>query len=70
MAKYIDRLSYIYLKNKRILVTLTEGSDRWFIPGGKRKSHETDAQALIREVKEELSVDLRPRSTINQKALW
>lgn len=59
-ASYIDKLAYIYVKDGRVLVTLTRGRDAWYIPGGKREGDETDHQALIREVQEELSVDLQP----------
>jgi 8-oxo-dGTP diphosphatase len=58
MKSYIDKLAYIYIKDKKILVTLSKGKDTWYIPGGKREKGETDYQALIREVKEELVVDL------------
>ena len=60
MPNYIDKLAYIYLKDGKILTTLTRGKDTWYIPGGKRESGESDQQALIREVKEELSVDIKP----------
>lgn len=59
---YIDKLAYIHIKNKRVLVTLSKGKDAWYIPGGKREENETDFQALIREVKEELTVDLLPET--------
>lgn len=59
---YIDKLAFIYLKDKKVLETLSRGKEIWYIPGGKREANETDAQALIREVKEELSVDLVPES--------
>jgi len=55
---FIDKLDFIYVKDHMILVTLSRGKDTWYIPGGKRESGETDHQALTREVKEELSVDL------------
>lgn len=55
---FIDKLAYICLKNGKILCTLSKGKSVWYIPGGKREGNETDEQALIREVKEELSVDL------------
>lgn len=55
---YIDKLAFIYLKDKKILETLSSGKDTWYIPGGKREGSETDIQALMREVKEELDVDL------------
>jgi 8-oxo-dGTP diphosphatase len=57
---YIDKLAYIYLKNNKVLTTLSYGKDTWYIPGGKREAGESDHQALIREVKEELNVDLNP----------
>lgn len=60
---YIDKLALIEIKNKKILSTLSKGKDTWYIPGGKRDGKETDHQALIREIKEELAIDLIP-STI------
>ncbi len=59
---FIDKLAYIYIKNKEILMTLSRGKDTYYIPGGKRDGDETDHEALIREVKEELTVDLIPDS--------
>jgi 8-oxo-dGTP diphosphatase len=60
---YIDKLAYVHLKDKKVLTTLSYGKDTWYIPGGKREAGESDHEALIREVKEELNVDLIP-STI------
>jgi 8-oxo-dGTP diphosphatase len=57
---YIDKLAYLYLKDKKVLETLSRGKDTWYIPGGKREADESDVQALTREVKEELNVDLLP----------
>lgn len=62
MTDYIDKLAYIHLVDKKVLVTLSKGKDTWYIPGGKREPGESDHQALIREVKEELQVDLIPDS--------
>lgn len=59
---YIDVLAYIFIRNNRVLVTRSEGKDAWYVPGGKRKSGETDQVALMREVQEELSVDLKPET--------
>lgn len=58
MNSFIDKLAYIYLQDHQVLVTLSKGKDTWYIPGGKREPGETDHQALIREIKEELTVDL------------
>ncbi len=57
---YIDKLAWVHVLDKKVLVTLSKGKDTWYIPGGKREVGESDIQALTREVKEELLVDLVP----------
>lgn len=59
---YIDKLAWIYLKDGKVLSTRSRGKDTWYIPGGKREGGETDAQALIREIREELSIDIVPET--------
>lgn len=56
--KIIDKLAYIHLKEGRILVSRSKGKKKFYIPGGKRDPGENDIEALSREVKEELSVDI------------
>ncbi len=56
--KVIDKLAWIEIKEKSILSTRTYGKDKYYIPGGKRENGETDEQALFREIKEELSIDI------------
>ena len=60
--QYIDKLAWVHIKNKKILSTRSKGKNTYYIPGGKRENGETDHQALIREIKEELSVDLIPET--------
>jgi len=55
----IDKLAWIEIQDKHILSTKSFGIDKYYIPGGKREAAETDAAALCREIKEELSIDLR-----------
>jgi 8-oxo-dGTP diphosphatase len=43
-------------------MTLSRGKDTYYIPGGKREESETDEETLIREVKEELNVEIIPES--------
>ncbi|MDB5179223.1 MAG: mismatch repair protein MutT [Patescibacteria group bacterium] len=62
MPSYIDKLAYIHLKDGKILGTVSKGKDTWYIPGGKREAGESDQDALIREVQEELTVGLVPES--------
>lgn len=58
----IDKLAWIYVQDRKILSTKSQGKDAWYIPGGKREKGESDKEALIREVKEELTVDLLPET--------
>jgi len=58
----IDKLAWIHINDRKILSTLSKGKDTYYIPGGKREQGETDKQALIREMKEELSIDLVPET--------
>ena len=57
--KEIDKIAYIYIKDKKILSTLSKGKDTYYIPGGKREGKETDQETLIRECKEELTIDIK-----------
>ena len=57
--KEIDKIAFIYLKDKKILSTLSKGKDTYYIPGGKREGKETDQETLIRECKEELTIDIK-----------
>ena len=43
---------------EKILSTLSKGKDTYYIPGGKRIEGETDNETLIRECKEELTIDI------------
>jgi 8-oxo-dGTP pyrophosphatase MutT (NUDIX family) len=54
----IDKIAFIELRNGKILSSKSKGKNKFYIPGGKRENEETDQETLIREVKEELSVDI------------
>ncbi|OIV39010.1 DNA mismatch repair protein MutT [Mangrovactinospora gilvigrisea] len=56
----IDKVAWIRVQNGRVLSTRSKGKTAWYFPGGKREAGESDAQTLLREVKEELDVELRP----------
>jgi len=57
--KEIDKIALIKIVNGQILVAKSIGKDKFYIPGGKRESGETDEQTLIREIKEEMNVDVQ-----------
>ena len=56
--KKIDKIALIYIKDKKILSTLSKGKDTYYLPGGKREESESDEETLIRECKEELTIDI------------
>lgn len=55
---FVDKLAWVHLKDGKILMTRSRGKDVWYIGGGKREQGESDEEALMREVKEEFSVDM------------
>ncbi|MHA6532056.1 NUDIX hydrolase [Paenibacillus sp. BAC0078] len=60
MTEIIDKIAWIVVTEGRVLGARSTGKDTYYFPGGKREPGETDTQTLIREVKEELSVDILP----------
>lgn len=56
----IDKLALIYIENQRILAAKSRGRDTYYIPGGKREPGESDEDALVREISEEISMELDP----------
>lgn len=58
MAESIDKIALIYIRNRRVLCTRSKGKDVYYMPGGKRERGETDSESLVRELREELSVEL------------
>jgi 8-oxo-dGTP pyrophosphatase MutT (NUDIX family) len=60
--KLIDKLAWIEIQDRKILSTKSKGKDTYYIPGGKRKENESDQDCLIREISEELTIDLNPPS--------
>lgn len=56
--KKIDKIAFLYLKDGKILSSRSINKDVFYIPGGKREGDESDTETLVREIKEELSVDI------------
>ncbi|MEO1656043.1 MAG: NUDIX domain-containing protein, partial [Bacteroidota bacterium] len=54
----IKKVAWILIRDGQILSTLSKGKDIYYIPGGKKEAGESDEETLIREIKEELSVDI------------
>ena len=59
---FIDKIAWLYIKDRKVLSTRSKGKDVYYFPGGKREGDETDLQTLVREIREELSVELHPET--------
>ncbi|UJF17642.1 NUDIX domain-containing protein [Vibrio sp. SS-MA-C1-2] len=62
MNKIIDKLGWIDIQQGKLLCVRSHGKELFYIPGGKREVGESDQQALLREIDEELSVQLIPET--------
>lgn len=60
--RLIDTVAWVLTVDGRILCARSRGKDVFYIPGGKREPGESSLDALLREVKEELTVDLVPET--------
>jgi 8-oxo-dGTP pyrophosphatase MutT (NUDIX family) len=69
VKKEIDKLAWLYIQDGKLLSARSKNKRLFYIPGGKREAGESDEQALIREIKEEVSVDLIP-STVKYAATF
>ena len=56
--KEVDKIAFIKTRNGQILSTKSKGKTKYYIPGGKRERGETDEQTLVREILEELNVQI------------
>jgi 8-oxo-dGTP diphosphatase len=58
----IETVAWVRVEDGRILCARSRGKDVFYIPGGKLEAGETELDALLREIKEELAVDLVPET--------
>ena len=58
MNKTIDKLAWLHIENRKVQCVRSTGKSTFYLPGGKRDLGESDEEALLREIKEELTVDL------------
>lgn len=55
----IDKVAFIHFEHKKILMARTRGKQKYYVPGGKREQGEDDISVLVREVQEELNVEIQ-----------
>ncbi len=51
-------LAWVQVTDGRLLAARSRGQDLFYCPGGKREPGESDAAALLREIREELGIRL------------
>jgi len=63
--KLIDKVALLHIENRQVLSSRSKGKDAWYFPGGKREGSETDAETLVREIREELAVEIDPATMVH-----
>lgn len=58
--KIIETVAYIFIRDKKLLLVRAKNKKAYYMPGGKRDQKEDDIQALVREIREELQIELSP----------
>lgn len=56
--KKLESVAWLFKKDGKVLCVKTKGKNKYFIPGGKLEVGETYQRGLLREIKEELNIDL------------
>ncbi|WP_339803700.1 NUDIX domain-containing protein [Paenibacillus sp. FSL R5-0744] len=59
MTTIIDKIAWIHIENGQVLCARSKGKDMYYLPGGKREVGETDEETLVREIEEEISVQIK-----------
>lgn len=60
----IDKVALILIEKEKLLCVRSKNKTVFYIPGGKRETNESDKQALIREIHEEINIALEPNNLI------
>ncbi len=56
--KKIFKVALALIRDNKVLMAKNYYTDKYYIPGGTIEKNETDEETLVREIKEELSVDI------------
>lgn len=60
MPIMIDKVAWILVQDGKVLSARSKGKDIYYFPGGKREPGESDTETLVREIEEELTVQINP----------
>lgn len=56
--RVIDKVAWLLLADGMVLCARSRGKLLYYLPGGKREPGESDVETLVREIAEELAVDI------------
>ncbi len=62
MKKNIETVALIHIKDKKLLLVRPKSKKIFYMPGGKRDEGEDNLKALIREIKEEIQLEIDPKT--------
>lgn len=62
MNKLIETVALIHIKGKKLLLVRPKSKKIFYMPGGKKDQSENNLQALVREIKEEIQLDIDPKT--------
>ncbi|XVQ16206.1 NUDIX hydrolase [Spirillospora sp. CA-255316] len=62
-------MAWVRLEGGKVLSTRSRGKEVFYLPGGKRENGESDLETLVREIREELAVEILPGS-VERLGVW
>ncbi|WP_300602259.1 NUDIX domain-containing protein [Niabella sp.] len=59
-TKQLPTAGLVVINDGKLLLAYSKNKNAWYLPGGKTEAGETALHSLIREIKEELNLDIEP----------
>lgn len=63
-------IAFCFNENKELLLVMQKDRDFWSPPSGEVEKHEDPLRAAIREIKEEIDLDIRPIKALTPIIKW
>ncbi len=57
---FLRTAGLVVVRDHQLLLAFSRNKGAWYLPGGKVDAGETTTEALVREIREELNVELDP----------